>query len=65
MGHQPSIRREPREHPDRALRVTNAHLLELYRKLEQQVIEQAAKLEKLRLDLEMFIARWTNRPPPP
>ena len=47
------------------MKVTNAQLLELYRKLEQQVIEHAAKVEKLRLDLEMFIARWTNRPPPP
>lgn len=47
------------------MKVTNTQLLELYRKLERQVIEQAAKLEKLRLDLEMFIARWTQRPPPP
>ncbi len=42
---------------------TNAELLEYCRKLEQLLIEHAAKLERLRLDLEILKARVTVRPP--
>jgi hypothetical protein len=43
---------------------TNAELLEYCRKLEQLLIEHAAKLERLRLDVEILRARVTLKPPP-
>jgi hypothetical protein len=46
-------------------RVTNAQLAEHYSRLETQVIELAAKLERLRMDLDLFVARWTVAPPKP
>lgn len=48
-----------------ATSVTKAQLLELYRKLEVQLIEQAAQIERVRLDVVNLTARVTVRPPPP
>ena len=46
-------------------KLTNEQLVELYRDLEQQVIELAAKVERLSLDLSILTARVTVRPPGP
>lgn len=48
-----------------AARVSNAALAEIVRKLEQQVIELAAQVERQRLDLINLTARVTIAPPKP
>jgi len=45
-------------------KLTNAELVEHYARLEAQVIELAAKVERLRLDVQILSARVTLRPPP-
>ncbi len=45
-------------------RFTNAKLAEHYARLERMVIELAAKIERMRIDLMSLTARVTVRPPP-